>query len=97
MAVLSIWRLLLQKQTILETEKVVRRFNLNDTYIGFEDAIKLLSQAHPITKEYAQAFECAVACMEFVRDFMPLNATPERMKHALNLLNALEYINKINK
>lgn len=93
----AIWRRLFQEQIVLETQKMVRRFNLNDIYIGFEDAIKLLSQAHPITKEYAQAFECAVACMEFVRDFMPLNATPERMKHALNLLNALEYINKINK
>lgn len=69
---------------------------MNETYLNFEDAIKLLSKTHPITKEYAQAFECAVACMEFVRDFMPLNATPERMRHALNLLNALEYINKTN-
>lgn len=62
--------------------------------IGIDDAIEMLSHAHPITKEYEEAFRCAVECMKFTRDFLPLNATPERVKHALNLLNTLEYIAK---
>lgn len=62
--------------------------------IGIDGAIEMLSHAHPITKEYEEAFRCAVECMKFTRDFLPLNATPERMKHALNLLNAIEYITK---
>lgn len=60
--------------------------------MNINDAIDRLSNCHPITKEDAEAFELAVNCMKFARDFVPLDATPERMKHALNLLNALEYV-----
>lgn len=67
---------------------------MNTVNISIDDAIEMLSHSHPITKEYEEAFRCAVDCMKFVRDFLPLKATPERMKHALHLLNALEYITK---
>lgn len=62
--------------------------------IGIDNAIDILSQSHPVTQEYEEAFRIAVDCMKFTRDFFPLNATPERMEHALNLLNALEYISR---
>lgn len=62
--------------------------------IGIDNAIDILSQSHPVTREYEEAFRIAVDCMKFTRDFYPLGATPERMEHALNLLNALEYITK---
>ena len=62
--------------------------------MNIDEAITLLSNSHPLTKEYEEAFRCAVDCMRFTRDFLPLGATPDRMKHALNLLNALEYITK---
>lgn len=60
--------------------------------MNIDDAINRLSNCNPITKEDEEIFKCAVECMKFVRDFMPLNASPERMKHALNFLNSLEYI-----
>lgn len=60
--------------------------------ISIDDAIKFLSEATPIFEEHERVFKIAVDCMKFTRDFLPLNADPERMKHALNLLNALEYI-----
>lgn len=59
-----------------------------------ERAIELLENAHWLTKEMEEAQRIAVDCMKFARDFLPLNATPERVKHALNLLNTLEYIAK---
>lgn len=59
--------------------------------MNINDAIDRLSNCHPITKEDVEAFDIAVDCMKFARDFIPLKATPERMEHALNLLNALEY------
>lgn len=59
-----------------------------------EEAIKLLDNAHWVTKEMEEAQRIAVDCMKFTRDFLPLKATPDRMEHALNLLNALEYIAK---
>jgi hypothetical protein len=62
--------------------------------MNINDAIDRLSNCHPITKEDEEAFNLAVDCMKFARDFLPLNATPERMEHALNLLNALEYVLK---
>lgn len=62
--------------------------------ISIDNAIELLSSANPITEEYQAAFICAIDCMKFVQDFLPLNATPERVQHGLNLLNALEYIAK---
>lgn len=62
--------------------------------ISIDNAIEILSNAHPITKEYEEIFHCAIECMKFARDFLPLNATPERVKHALNLLNTLEYVAK---
>ena len=59
--------------------------------MDINEAIDRLNNCHPITKEDEEALNLAVACMKFARDFVPLNATPERMGHALNLLNALEY------
>jgi hypothetical protein len=67
---------------------------MNTINISIDEAIELLSHSHPITKEYEAAFRCAIDSMKFVRDFLPLKATPERMEHALHLLNALEYIAK---
>ena len=60
--------------------------------MNINEAIDILSNCNPVTKEYEEAFQCAVECMKFARDFLPLNASPERMKHALNLLSVLEYI-----
>ena len=59
--------------------------------MNIDEAINRLSNCHPITKEDQEAFECAVHCMEFTRDFIPLGATSERMENALQLLNSLEY------
>ena len=59
-----------------------------------EEAINFLENAHWVTKEMEEAQRIAVDCMKFTRDFLPLKATPERMEHALNILNALEYIAK---
>lgn len=59
--------------------------------MNIDEAIDRLSNCHPITKEDKETFECAVACMKFTKDFLPLDGTPERIKHALNLLNSLEY------
>ena len=56
------------------------------------DAITRLKSYHYITEEDKEAFECAIHCMEFAKDFIPLGATPERMTHALNLVNSLQYI-----
>lgn len=60
--------------------------------MNIDDAINRLSNCHPITQEDKEVFEYAVDCMKFTRDFLPLEASPERMKHALNLLNSLEYV-----
>lgn len=59
--------------------------------MSIDNAIDRLKNCHPITKEDKEAFEYAVKCMEFTMDFLQLGATPERMKHAINLLNSLEY------
>lgn len=59
--------------------------------MNIDDAIKRLSNCHPITKEDEEVFRIAVDCMKFTRDFLPLDATPERMKQAINLLNSLEH------
>lgn len=56
-----------------------------------DDAIERLSSCHPITREDEEVFKCAVDCMKFTRDFLPLGATPERMKRAIDLLNSLEH------
>ena len=60
--------------------------------MNIDEAIKKFSSYHPITREDEDAFDTAIDCMKFTRDFFPLNATPERMKHALNILNAMEYV-----
>ncbi len=66
--------------------------------MNIDDVIKRFKSYHPITEEDKEAFECAINCMEFTKDFLPLNATPERVEHALNLMNSLEYIfNNANK
>ena len=56
-----------------------------------DEAINRFSNYHPITKEDEEMFKCAVDCMKFTRDFLLLGATPERMEHALHLLNSFEY------
>lgn len=61
--------------------------------MNINDAINRLSNCSPITKEDEEVFNIAVDCMKFARDFFPLNATPDRMEQALNLLNSLEYAN----
>lgn len=60
--------------------------------MDINEAIKRFSSYHPITREDEDAFDIAIDCMKFTRDFLPLNATPDRMKHALNILNAMEYV-----
>lgn len=62
--------------------------------MNIDDAIFRLRSCHPITEEDKETFECAIHCMEFTRDFLPLEASPDRMKHALNLMNSLEYVFK---
>lgn len=57
-----------------------------------DEAIIRLNSAHPITKEDQETFRIAIDCMKFTRDFLPLGASSERMKHALNLLNSIEYV-----
>lgn len=59
--------------------------------MSIENIINRFRSYHPITEEDKEAFECAIQCMEFTKDFLPLGATPDRMEHALNLLNSLEY------
>jgi len=62
--------------------------------MNIDDAINRLNSCHPITEEDEEIFELAVRCMEFTKDFLSLNATPERMKHALSILDSLEYASK---
>ena len=59
--------------------------------MNINDAIQRLSDCHPITQEDDEMFKIAVDCMKFTRDFLPLDATPDRMKRAIDLLNSLEY------
>lgn len=59
--------------------------------MNIDDAIKRLGNYHPITREDEDTFRIAVDCMKFTRDFVPLDATPERMKRAIDLLNSLEH------
>lgn len=59
-----------------------------------ERAIELLGNVHWPTDEMEEAQSLAVDCIKFTIDFLSLNATTEKMKHAINLLNALEYIMK---
>lgn len=60
--------------------------------MDINETIKKFSSYHPITREDEAAFDIAIDCMKFTRDFLPLNATPDRIKHALNILNAMEYV-----
>ena len=60
--------------------------------MNIDEVIVRLKSYHPITQEDKETFECAVNCIEFTRDFLPLGASPDRMKHALNLMNSLEYV-----
>lgn len=60
--------------------------------MNIDNAINRLSSCHPITKEDEEVFQCAINCMKFTRDFLPLKATPERMEQALIALNVFEYI-----
>lgn len=58
-----------------------------------DEAIDRLKNSHPITREDKETFDIAVHCMELTLDFLPLDATPERMKQAITLLNSLEDAN----
>ena len=60
--------------------------------VSLDDAINRLSNCNPLTKEDEQIFSIAVECMKFTKEFLPLNASPERMREAINFLNAIEYI-----
>ena len=60
--------------------------------MNVDNAINRLSNCHPITKEDEEVFQCAIDCMKFTRDLLPLGATPERMEQALLILNVLEHI-----
>lgn len=60
--------------------------------MSIDDAIERFSNYHPITREDQDAFLCAIECMRFARDFIPLCPDPETMKHAINLLNSFEYV-----
>lgn len=60
--------------------------------MNIEDAIFRLKGLHPLTKEDEEVLNCAISAMEFARDFLPLGASADRMKHALNLMNSLEYV-----
>lgn len=55
-----------------------------------DDTIKRFGNYHPITQEDQEAFQCAVDCMKYARDFLPLGASPDRIKQALNLLDVVE-------
>lgn len=59
--------------------------------MDFNEAIDRLKSYHPLTDEDKEVFGLAADCMRFTRDFLPLDASPERMKQAMNLLNSLEY------
>ena len=56
-----------------------------------DDAIIRFTNCHPLTKEDQEIFKVAVDCINFTKDFLPLGATPERMRNALYLLNSMEY------
>lgn len=60
--------------------------------MNIDNAINRLSNCHPITKEDEEVFRCAIDCMKFTKDFLPLKATPERMKQALLILNVFEHM-----
>ena len=60
--------------------------------MNIDDAIIRLKGLHPLTKEDEEVLKCAIGAMEFARDFIPLGATTHRIKHALNLMNSLEYV-----
>ena len=59
-------------------------------YISIDDAIQRLKSFTPITEEDKATFETAVNALNFAKDFVGMN--PERMKHAMDLMDALEYI-----
>lgn len=61
--------------------------------MDINEAIDRFKNYIPITIVDKEAFEIAVHCMEFTVDFLQLNATPERMKQAISLLNSLEGAN----
>lgn len=65
--------------------------NSIEVVMNIDDAIDRLSNCHPITKEDEEVFNIAINCMEFTKDFLLLDASPERMKQALHLLNSFEY------
>lgn len=58
--------------------------------MNIDDVIERFCSYHPITVEDRESFQCAIDCMRFARDFIPLGASPERVKQALNLLDCIE-------
>lgn len=61
--------------------------------MNFDEIIYRFSNYHPITTEDKEAFDIAIDCIKFTKDFLPLNATPDRMRQAIDLLNSLENAN----
>ena len=59
-------------------------------YISIEDAISRLKTYTPITEEDKTTFEIAINALTFAKDFVGMDA--EKMKHAMNLMDSLEYI-----
>ena len=59
-------------------------------YMSIEDAISRLKTYTPITEEDKATFEIAINALTFAKDFVGMNA--EKMKHAMNLMDSLEYI-----
>lgn len=59
-------------------------------YMSIEDAISRLKTYTPITEEDKATFETAINALTFAKDFVGMNA--EKMKHAMNLMDSLEYI-----
>lgn len=59
-------------------------------YISIEDAIKRLQSYIPMTEEDKATFETSISALNFAKDFVGMN--PEKMKHAMDLMDALEYI-----
>lgn len=57
-----------------------------------DGAIARLQSYTPITEEDKATFEIAINALKFAKDFTEIDATPEKMKHAITLMNELEYI-----
>lgn len=59
-------------------------------YVSIDDAIKRLESYTPITEEDKATFETAINALKFAKDFVGMS--PEKMEHAMKLMDALEYV-----